>query len=545
MRAVLLVPRRRDYGHRDAVWDWCRERWRRWHPELTIYEGHHEEGPFNRSAAVNRAALEAGEWDIALVVDSDIFLRFDNVVSAIVSARDTGKVTWAHRRWRGITEEWTKRIVADRFEFGDVLQRAPTYRDDLDILVETTTPISWSCCVAVPRAVFDDMGGFDERFRGWGFEDMAFQSVVVGLYGHERIEGDVYHLWHPRSGERIVKGLPGSSATRDYAVNAMLGRRYMLALRRDHGLHDRPGLPVSEDERQRDIANLIADDEKVRVQMKRHNLPRWEDWWPTLEELRDGAKEYRVTSSESNPRPPTITAIVHTGGVPANWPERRGYLERALVSFDEQVSGPIVQRVIYSDWSDEFIDELHDLAARFGFYVAGEGHHGYTGSMERMWKYIGRRAQGEFIFQTEDDFLFDRPVDLTELVETLRMEPKLAQIALLRDAYYQDEKDTMGILGWPVPAFTEVSDNGHSRLEHRLFFTANPSVFRRSLTTELAWPTERQARRILGRRADQMPSSETAFGKLLFEDPRVRVAFWGSGEQWVSHIGATRAGVGY
>jgi hypothetical protein len=116
-------------------------------------------------------------------------------------------VTWAHRRWRGLSESWTKRS----WTTGGTSAPKST-DDDMDILVERTNPISWSCCIVIPRAVWDDLGGFDERFRGWGFEDMALQSIVVGLYGHERIAGDVYHLWHPiarRSGSSGRAGADG------------------------------------------------------------------------------------------------------------------------------------------------------------------------------------------------------------------------------------------------------------------------------------------------------------------------------------------------
>jgi len=543
VRTVLLVPRRTDGGPRDRVWAWCRDRWTRYHPDWDVVEGHHEDGPFNRSAAVNRAADDAGDWDVGVVIDSDVFLRVSQAEAAVESARRTGLVTWGHRRWRGITEDWTRRIVADRRDFGPEVDR-----EDMDVLVERTNPISWSCFIAFPRAVFDDMGGFDERFEGWGYEDMALQSLVVGLYGHERIEGDVYHLWHPRSEERIEKGRPATTSSREYAVNGMLGRRYMVALRRDHGLHDRPGLPASEEERQRDIANLLRDDDRLRRAGRHLDLPKWEKWWPTLEELRDEAKAYRADRARAGVGLTEITVVLHTGGSLETWSERSAYLRRSLDSLTDRVKGNIVQRVVYSDWPDEVRDELTDLVAPYGFYVVGDGHHGYTESMERMWRYIGKRAIAPYVFQTEDDFIFDRDVDLGDLAETMTACPWLAQVALLRDAYYQDERDLEpigNILGWPEPAFTRQGYNGHYRLEHRLFFTANPSLFRRELTRAIPWPSATQARRVLGRRPDQAPSSETAFGKLLFRDPDVRVAFWGEGEQWVSHIGAVRAGIGY
>jgi hypothetical protein len=521
MRTVLLVPRRA-HPERDRLWAWCRARWQTILPSVPIYEGHHDEGAFNRSAAINTAARLAdadGRWDVGIVIDADTFIRASQVRAAVSSAFKTGRVTWAHRRWRGISEEWTERVVKSRQDFG-----AEVDREDMDILVERTNPLSWSCCIAIPRAVWDDMGGFDERFVGWGFEDMAFMSLVCGLYGHERIEGDVYHLWHPRSEERIVKGQPARTAPPEYITNARLGRRYMVALRRDHGLHDRPGLPSSEEERLRDIANLQADDAKLAPVARSLGLPDWTDWWPTLPELRDGAKALRIGPS------PRVTVVVRTGGEPETWPERREYLRASLASLTEHVSGPIVQRVIYSDWGREHRAELDAIAAEHGFYVAGDGHHGYTPGAARMWRYLSRRAQGDYIFGAEDDFLYREDIDLGELVDVLSADPQLAQVALLRAPAYQSEIDKGGLLGWPWEAFTPVRMNGYSYLTHRLFWTANPSLYRRSLT-ERAWP--------------QKPSSERVFGEALFRDPKTMVAFWGTGEPSIEHIGTVRAGTDY
>jgi hypothetical protein len=521
MRVVLLVPRRDDDGPRDRIWAWCRQRWERYFPDIAIYEGHHDDGPFNRSAAVNTAARLAdadGRWDVGIVIDSDVFLKVSQVRKAIQTAKKTGRVTWAHRRWRGFKESWTKRYLDDRHDFGPEIDR-----EDMDIPVSDTNPISWSCCIAFPRAVWDDLGGFDERFVGWGFEDMALQSVVVGLYGHERIEGDVYHLFHPRSEERITPGQPAITATKEYTVNARLGRRYMVALRRDHGLHDRPGLPSTEEERQRDISNLIRDDEKLTVLARRHGLPDWSDWWPTLEELRDGAKRYNTEKLHG-----TVTVIVHTGGTPEAWPERREYLCASIASLNEKVTGPIVQRVIYDCWGDPAIREwLTETFKPMGFYVVGPSEPvDYTGSMQAMWRYLRKRAKGDYIFQVEDDFTYTQPVDLGPMIEALRQNPNLVQMALLRDAFYKDEQETGGILGWPEPAFTR----REKWLEHRLFFTANPSLFPRSLT-ETPWPSGHH--------------SETIFGNTVLANANARAAFWGQGDEWIKHIGAVRAGVGY
>jgi hypothetical protein len=65
---------------------------------------------------------------------------------------------------------------------------------------------------------------------------------------------------------------------------------------------------------------------------------------------------------------------------------------------------------------------------------------------------------------------------------------------------------------------------------HRDHFTANPSLFHRSLV-RTPWPSG--------------TSSERLFGDELLRDPRAHFAYWGDGTPWISHIGAVRAAAAY
>lgn len=526
MRTVFLVPRRADKGLRDDLWRWCRARWEALMPDVPIYEGHHDAGPFNRAAAINLASRLAdadGHWDVAIVIDADVFLPIPNVRAAIAGA-ERGSVTWAHRRWRNVAQRHLKRLLADPDTFGPV----PAEARDMDLIVDVTNPISWSCCVAVPRGTFDDMSGFDERFIGWGFEDGAWAALVRALYPWSRIDGDMYHLDHPRSDERIILGESRASASSDYVRNALLGRRYMVAAIRDHAVGDQPGEErLSPAMVEVHVSNLKRDDEKFLAMAKARNMPeaQWAKWWPTLEELRAGARAHIAGPD------PTVSLILRTGGEPETWPERREYLRRSIASLVAHVTGPIIQRVVYSDWGPAFRDELEAIAKPFGFYVAGPSEHvGYVKAVQQLWRYIDRRALGEFVFAVEDDFLYDRDVDLGPMIESLRSDPHLRQVALLRGAFYARER-AGGILGWPEASFTpRDATNGHGRLEHRLFWTMNPSLFHRSVTLQ-HWPG--------------VESSERVFGDRLLQDPQAKFAFWGDGTPWISHIGEVRAGNAY
>jgi hypothetical protein len=208
--------------------------------------------------------------------------------------------------------------------------------------------------------------------------------------------------------------------------------------------------------------------------------------------------------------------------------ERLGYLERSLSSLAASLKGPIEQRVVYSDWPDEVIPRVREIAERHNFYVAGSGHHGYVSSTQRLWKYLATRVKADFVFLAEDDFLYLQDVDLIPMVTALAKSPWLRQVALLREAAYPKEMEPGDhILGWDRSSFTQYGN----LLEHRNFWTMNPSLIRRSLILKYPWPTGN--------------SSERLFGDAVLKDPNARVAFWGTGEPWITHIGETRAGGPY
>ncbi len=190
MRTVVLVPRREDGGFRDDLWAWCRDTW--WADlGLPIYEGHHDEGPFCRSAAINTAARYADgligdrPWDVAVILDADTIVDHAAVASAALLAERSGQITWAFSRWAGLSSE------------GSALVRAG-YDGGWDEHVAVEILHSASSCLAVPRRLWDRVGGFDEGFVGWGYEDAAMSLACQAIGGgSHRIPGTAWHLWHP------------------------------------------------------------------------------------------------------------------------------------------------------------------------------------------------------------------------------------------------------------------------------------------------------------------------------------------------------------
>ena len=164
MRVVILVPRRADNGHRDRLWEFCRDRWETCFPEWPIIEGHHDDGPFNRSAAINTAAAEAGIWDVAVIIDSDVICNPEAVRSAVELACLSDLLTVAHDERVMLNQRGTTRVL-DGY-LGSWREKS---------MVERVWNDSVSCCIAVSRTLWDAAGPFDERFVGWGREDTAFR----------------------------------------------------------------------------------------------------------------------------------------------------------------------------------------------------------------------------------------------------------------------------------------------------------------------------------------------------------------------------------
>lgn len=190
-RVVFLVPRRADNGHRDRLWKFCREWWTTNHPTIEIFEGHHnaDEGKFNRSAAINRASKAAGKWDIGIILDSDVLIDPINVEQGILVAQRFNRICIPFRTYHSLSQEGSARIMGGWS--GDWLTASTkAYWDSV------------SCVVVVSRGLWDRVGGFDERFVGWGFEDTAFACATDAVSGRLRLNGDLWHLWHPATPER-------------------------------------------------------------------------------------------------------------------------------------------------------------------------------------------------------------------------------------------------------------------------------------------------------------------------------------------------------
>lgn len=231
----------------------------------------------------------------------------------------------------------------------------------------------------------------------------------------------------------------------------------------------------------------------------------------------------------------TVAAIVMTDG-------RIDCLDRTLTSFEQHIPGPIHHRYLWDDTgNDDHFNYLRAAYRHLGWLpVRGlAGKEGFGGAIKSAWQWLLDHTDADHVFHVEDDFLFEKPVDLDTMAKVLDRRPYLAQMALRRQACNEAEIEAGGVVELNPKAFTEVRDGRQVWLEHRAFWTTNPSLFRRPLLAA-GWPEGDRSEglfthQLLGSGFDDVPGD------------KVRMGYWGAkaSAPWIHHIGDQRVGHGY
>jgi len=207
VKLAVCVPHRPSHPDRVANFARVREAWDL--VEIPVYTGDCE-GDWKRAYAVNAAVAQAGDADVLLISDSDILLE-----------HPVTQTLWACE----VAMEHQAYVVA----FTTLI-----YLDAEGKQFWEQSRI-WGGVFAIPRSLYDEVGGFDERFRGYGAEDKGFLVCASTLGGtKQRLPGRAFHLNHPedplRTSEETKAGNLLAERYADYdgneeAIRAMLAER--------------------------------------------------------------------------------------------------------------------------------------------------------------------------------------------------------------------------------------------------------------------------------------------------------------------------------
>lgn len=215
---------------------------------------------------------------------------------------------------------------------------------------------------------------------------------------------------------------------------------------------------------------------------------------------------------------------------------RHDYLQQTVQSAEVNLYGEVVERWMYDDTGDDDYRSRLSLEFPTFHHINGGPRQGFGGAIQTSWSMLQQYSEAQFIWHAEQDFTFNRPVNLHLMTWVLNANPHLAQIALRRQAWNDAEKRAGGVIEQHPEDYTEHHLHGFGDayadwLEHTKFWTTNPSLYRKSLL-QLGWPDG--------------PHSEGHFTQRCL-GAGLRFAYWGkrSDQPAVEHIGHVRAGTNY
>ena len=190
-RIVVLAPYRGGDPDRDRAWAVVRPYYESF--GWPVYTADAPGPRFNISGSYNAAAREAGDWDLAVIINADCVVNPEQLRAGVTHAVTSAHLTLPHDDLR--------RIRRGRYPEPPIEHRV-WFRNRTAYGGPHSVPAG---VVLMPRVVWDRIGGYDERFEGWGFEDAAMLRAA-GEY--DRLPGVIYHYDHITRKHDIRPGEP-------------------------------------------------------------------------------------------------------------------------------------------------------------------------------------------------------------------------------------------------------------------------------------------------------------------------------------------------
>lgn len=161
---------------------------------------------------------------------------------------------------------------------------------------------------------------------------------------------------------------------------------------------------------------------------------------------------------------PTVALMCITDG-------RWDYLRQTVASAEAHLGWQFAHKVLVDDSGS-----ATELAPRFdGWrYQKNAERLGLAGAIQAGWDCL---PDCDYVFHLEDDFVFPQHVDLWKMLDPLREDPKLAQVALMRQPWSPEEQHLGSVYRTAPGAYREVD----GLVRHRRLFTFNPCLYPRSI----------------------------------------------------------------
>lgn len=193
----VLVPYRGATEHRQELHDYTQRLWSdlAWtRGDIHIHvAGDGQTGPvFSVAKAVNNAWRQ-GSGEYVMIFGSGHAPPTSEHLDGILDRLTAHVWTACFESVRMLSEKATRRLLAGESTAGpNTVKAGRTVGHCMGIL-------------AMRRHALEDVGGMDERFNGWGYEDTALRDLLTRAFGPTpKPNGALTTLWHPLAPRKNV-----------------------------------------------------------------------------------------------------------------------------------------------------------------------------------------------------------------------------------------------------------------------------------------------------------------------------------------------------
>jgi predicted glycosyltransferase involved in capsule biosynthesis len=184
----VIIPISLNDEPRAQAFNWIKKFYENMFPEVELCIGVCNEKPFSKAKVINKT-VEKSKGDILVIADADLFFE-PSLLEESIKQLETRAWVIPFKRVLNISKESTH----------DLLETEPQWPVPINLETHPRRYAAMGGINIVPRQHFETVGGFDERFVGWGGEDDAFAASLNNLCGYvKRMDATLYHLWHERN----------------------------------------------------------------------------------------------------------------------------------------------------------------------------------------------------------------------------------------------------------------------------------------------------------------------------------------------------------
>lgn len=199
---AIILPYKKDSKQRETNFYYIKRRYKKMFPkaQLLVAGENTKHIYYNKSKAINNAVKYLKDnVEYLMICDTDIIIERDSIIESLHLLKRYGLIL-PYNKVSKLDKSSSHQILKYdnfnnlNFEIEWAYNNKPNYLGGGGIQI-------------LKRETFEEIGGYNELFKGWGDEDICFCIHLSLFHEIRKLDNVVYHLWHPtqeskKTGER-------------------------------------------------------------------------------------------------------------------------------------------------------------------------------------------------------------------------------------------------------------------------------------------------------------------------------------------------------